>query len=309
MSPARVSVVIPTYNRAQLLPRAVDSVLNQTLDEFQLIVVDDGSTDETPSVMKSYTDDRISYVQLTENRGANAARNEGIRTAAAPYISFLDSDDAFLPTHLETVITELDDLPESIGGVYTTERFIQDSSVKDINYARAAVTDLVEVVRDYQVGGFSCLTFRSKVFNEIGLLDESLDAFQDRDFLIRFLDKYDLAPISEELVEYYLHQGRLSENTKMKLSALNQLTQKHQERFDKKGEAYIHYTRGFLYVKIDQMPRARHEFRQAVKKDPTKARYYLQVFSSQFGKRTFRKVNELKKSVYNTILRLYSGLN
>src|SRR6266540_1479939 len=87
-----VSVVIPTYNRASLLREAIDSVLNQTFNDLELIIVDDGSTDNTEEVVHSFTDHRLMYLKQ-QNEGASSARNAGIQAATGEFIAFLDSDD------------------------------------------------------------------------------------------------------------------------------------------------------------------------------------------------------------------------
>jgi len=99
-----VSVVIPTYNRARFLSEAIDSALSQTCRPLEIIVVDDASTDDTPVLMRSRYGDRsgIRYLRLEENRGPNFARKFGAQQASAPFLAFLDSDDLWLPYHLET---------------------------------------------------------------------------------------------------------------------------------------------------------------------------------------------------------------
>jgi len=91
----KVSVIIPTYNRAHLIGRAIQSVLNQTYQDFELIVVDDGSTDNTNEVIKEFSqkDKRILYIKHDKNKGGSAARNTGIKAARGEYIAFQDSDD------------------------------------------------------------------------------------------------------------------------------------------------------------------------------------------------------------------------
>lgn len=304
MGQPTVSVVIPTYNRADLLPRTIDSVLDQTLKDFELFVVDDGSTDDTESVIDSYDDDRLTYIRFEENRGANAVRNAGIRAASAPLVSFLDSDDEFLPTHLEAVTDRLGGQPERIGGVYTSQRFLEAGEEVDLLVANTELTQPWEAIRDYPAGGFSCWTFRRHVFEDVGMLDESLEGVQDREFLIRYLEHYDFAPVEEFLVDHYYHDDRMSENPERKLSALDKLIDKHSYRFEREDWAYMHYYRGFLYARCGDMSTARREFYLAVRHAPTQPRYQLQLVASLFGATGFDVINDVKRIAKRNLLRV-----
>lgn len=115
----KVSVVLPTYNRAQLLVRAIDSVLNQTYQDFELIVVDDASTDETASVLQKYEklSSKIKVIRLKENQGVSVARNLGNEAAQGKYIAILDSDDIFKPHYLETAVHFMETHPTVTIGV------------------------------------------------------------------------------------------------------------------------------------------------------------------------------------------------
>ena len=100
--PSTISVIVPTYNRGHLLERALRSVLTQTHQQLELIIVDDGSVDNTADVVSTYdADSRVRYIRHQDNLGSSVARNTGIRHAQGEYIAFLDSDDEWLPTKLE----------------------------------------------------------------------------------------------------------------------------------------------------------------------------------------------------------------
>ena len=99
-----VSVVIPTYNRAPLIGRSIKSVLNQTYQDFEIIIVDDASTDNTKEVVSNFNDERIRYIQHEENKGEAAARNTGIKATRCDYIAPQDSDDEWIPEKLSTQI-------------------------------------------------------------------------------------------------------------------------------------------------------------------------------------------------------------
>ena len=112
----RISVIIPTYNRANIVGDAISSVLNQTFTDFELIVIDDGSTDETGEVVRAYADPRLRYIRQV-NRGVSAARNAGLGIATGQFIAFLDSDDCYLPEKLACQLARWDQDP-TIGLIY-----------------------------------------------------------------------------------------------------------------------------------------------------------------------------------------------
>ena len=101
-----VSIILPTYNRAALLPRSIESVLGQTYGDFELIVVDDGSQDDSAAVVARFADKRIHYLRLARNGGVSAARNAGLAEAAGKYIAFQDSDDEWMAEKLERQMRE-----------------------------------------------------------------------------------------------------------------------------------------------------------------------------------------------------------
>ena len=115
---AKVSVIIITHNRSNLLGAAITSVLNQTFQDFEIIVVDDASKDDTGNVVQTFDDKRIRYIRHETNKGHAAARNTGLQNAVGEYIGFLDDDDAWLPEKLQRQVALLDGSPAVVGGVY-----------------------------------------------------------------------------------------------------------------------------------------------------------------------------------------------
>lgn len=118
-----VSVIIPTYNRAQLIGRAIQSVLNQTYKNFELLIIDDGSDDNTEDVINAFADARIFLFKHEKKCGANVARNTGVKIAKGEYLAFLDSDDEWLPTFLESVLDKFQN-DKTLGAVYTRAGYI-----------------------------------------------------------------------------------------------------------------------------------------------------------------------------------------
>ena len=124
-----ISVIVPTYNRANMLSGCIDAILNQTMDDFEIVVVDDGSTDETKKIIKRYKDPRVVYFEK-KNGGQASARNLGIKKSRGKYISLCDDDDRFYPDHLMTLSQFLDS-HNDIGLVYSDAVWIyKDGSRK-----------------------------------------------------------------------------------------------------------------------------------------------------------------------------------
>lgn len=206
----KVSVIIPTYKRAEDITRAVDSVLNQTIDSFECIVVDDNGVgtpdgEETAIVMLRYEGDkRVKYIRHEINKNGSAARNTGIKVAKGEYISFLDDDDAYMPTRLEKMYNRLHDLDNSWGACYT-------GYVKHLASGKKQFSDekqegnlfLKALSRSLYIGSGSNLFFRREAVEKIGLFNESFRRNQDLEYLIRILKSYKIAYVDEYLMEVF----------------------------------------------------------------------------------------------------------
>jgi glycosyltransferase involved in cell wall biosynthesis len=200
----RITVIIPAFNRARVLPRAIDSVLAQDLGDFELIVVDDGSSDGSAGVARGYGDRRIQVIELGRNCGANAARNAGIRAATAPLLAFLDSDDSYLPHKLSTVAAEFDARPEL---EVLVDSFVKMCCPEDkrarVERRNRRITSKAEFARCLfnrelwkPTSAISC---RREAAIRAGLFDESVSRRQDMDFLIRLTDVATCASTDEIL--------------------------------------------------------------------------------------------------------------
>jgi len=186
-----VSVVIPTHNRAALLVRSIRSVQRQTYPHLEIIVVDDGSTDDTAAVVESLGDQRIRYVRHDINRGAPAARNTGIRLATGEIIGFLDDDVEWKPEKVAHQLKLLDR--------YDVVLCTRPGSVGD-KYRRKERVTLDDFRRNRFVhGGTSILMARADALRDT-LFDETLPRYQDWDLFIRLAQKYTVGYLNEPLV-------------------------------------------------------------------------------------------------------------
>lgn len=232
MTPA-VSVILPAYNRADVIARAVGSVLDQDFEEFELIIVDDGSTDDTLEVASSFGDERIGIIRLDGNRGGNVARNEGIRAARAPLIAFLDSDDRYLPGKLGWTVGEFQRRPEIDLLVDSFIKVQPPGSRKAEVIRRNPVINGREAFRTALFTrqlwkATPAISVRREVALRAGLFDETLRRLQDFDFLIRVSDIANCASSDEVLWVKYWDPAAISAQDNM-IPANVELVRRHPE--------------------------------------------------------------------------------
>lgn len=192
-----VSVIIPTFNRAHCLRTAVDSVLSQSFTDLELIISDDGSTDETAELLASYTDPRLKHLKSGSNFGASAARNKAIATAASPLIALLDSDDFWLPNKLETHITWMNGNSKVLAA-FTDYQFLRMKNNKlTVRRPQAERSDWAWDLLFYcRAAAGSTLIARAEAFETYGGFDETLQRFEDWDWLLKLAFDQKLAKVS-----------------------------------------------------------------------------------------------------------------
>lgn len=205
-----VSVVIPTHNRADLLPRAIESVLKQTYNNIEIIVVSDGSTDNTKEIVNAYSckDQRVKFIEYFPACGGNIARNTGIEAAGGAYIAFLDDDDEWLQTKLEKQVKLLEQ-DANIGLVYTGVHIIYVNENVEYNSLSKVCGDLKKrILIDNCVGTTSTVMLKKEVLQKSGMFDVNLKALQDYDLWIRVAQHADIAVVPEPMINYYNYLGK-----------------------------------------------------------------------------------------------------
>ncbi|MCX7927272.1 MAG: glycosyltransferase [Candidatus Omnitrophica bacterium] len=217
----KVSVIIPTHNDGKYISEAISSVLEQTYSDFEIVVVDDGSIDNTEIIVHQYLNNfpqKIKYF-FQKNSGPSAARNKGIREAKGEYIAFLDADDVWLPSKLTIQLSFLESF-ESIGavgcGVYDIDEsgnIIKVIRGNEITKKMYFCRDLI--IRNVIGGGPSGVLIRREVFDKVGLFDESLRGSEDRDMWLRIEEMYEIANIDEPLVKTRIYSDSYSKNTSL----------------------------------------------------------------------------------------------
>ncbi len=205
----KISVIIPTYNRASLLKRAVDAVLAQTYPVNEIIVVDDGSTDETEKLVeREYP--QVKYLRQ-ENKGVSAARNEGIKNSTSNWLCLLDSDDSWQANKLENQVIALTENPDYLI-CHTNETWFRNGKILNQGKKHKKMGGhIFQHCLPLCVISPSSVMIKKTLFNEIGLFDETLAACEDYDMWLRICCQYPVLFIDEALTNKYGgHDDQLS---------------------------------------------------------------------------------------------------
>jgi O-antigen biosynthesis protein len=204
-----VSVVIPTYNRAALLPRALRSVLAQTHRDLEVLVVDDGSTDDTASVVAEAGDTRVRYIRQPRNAGVAAARNRGLRESRGTFVAFLDSDDEWRPEKLEMQLALFDSHSDETALVYTGVENVRTDGTSSIDHPRDRGDVYTRMLAVNVIhGGGSNVLIRRSVVATAGFFHESLPAIEDYEYWLRITRFFRVDCVDAPLVRYYNPEDR-----------------------------------------------------------------------------------------------------
>lgn len=300
---ARVSVVIPTYNRPEYLPGAVETALAQTYDDLEVIVVDDGSDREyADEVAQEYG---VSCVRHEENRGLSAARNTGIKAAQGGYVAFLDDDDRWHKTKIERQVEVLDGEPEiglvscylaaisPEGNVLRCEASKPDGDLSNRIYLRNLI------------GTPSRVLVRKECFDEVGDFDERLPTKQDWDLYIRICQDWRVVCL-EDLLCYRTVHHSMSSDPEDAEHDLMKIRRRYEEDIKEAGMweesmAEYHEKIGVTYLHDAQPGRAREHLSQAVKTHRSLyyVLLYLLAFLPPWGFNIFIKHKRLVESRLN----------
>jgi glycosyltransferase involved in cell wall biosynthesis len=239
-SEVSVSIILPTYNRAGLLPRSIESLLGQTYGDFELIVVDDGSQDDTAIVVAKFADKRIRYVRHIRNRGVAAARNTGLTEVHGAYIAFQDSDDQWMPEKLERQMRAFEKHPEAAVVYSDMHRVCSDGRVL---YFRSPtilrgrlVNPQTRFWQSYMLAMQPALVRRACFDGRP--FDEGLGAFDDLDFYLRVAQRYEFLHMKEPLVKYFETEG-LTSDRRVELGDRRRLLRRYAARLLGSDPAFL----------------------------------------------------------------------
>ena len=234
-----ISVIVPTYDYGRFIGDSIRSVLEQTYTSYEIIVIDDGSSDETTSVLQQF-DGRIRYV-YQENRGPSAARNLGIKIARGEYISFLDADDLWTPNKLELQLSDINSHPD-IGMVFsdcqtfTAETIVKTSFLagKSIDMNMISQKPISQAFMKLLLDNFittSSVMVRKECFEKIGLFNESLRSVEDRDLWLRISASFGITGIPFILCRKRLHECNISRDNEVAIYCRLQVLENNRRLF------------------------------------------------------------------------------
>ena len=195
------SVVIPTYNRSELLKEAVHSIMDQSFEDFELLIVDDHSTDDTKNVVASFKDSRIKYIVNDRTKGGAGTRNAGIFRAKGHWVAFLDDDDVWLPNKLELQYKKIQEVDSAVGLIYSGSAAYDFTKMRVMSVCLPEKEGWVQkdlLYKNY-VGTFSRVTIRADLLKKHGGLDERFEAVQDWELCVRIAGTCKIAFIKEIL--------------------------------------------------------------------------------------------------------------
>ena len=250
-----ISVILPTYNRASLLPRSMDSVLAQSFENFELIVIDDGSEDHTSEVVRGYIDRRVRYLKLHRNRGLSAARNAGLAEARGAYLAFQDSDDEWHHEKLERQLHVIQDHPD-VAVVYSDmcRQFSDGRRMylrsPDIVRGRL-VNPQTHFWQTYMLAMQPAMVRRACVDGM--QFDEKLALFEDLDFHLRLAMDHEYVHIKEPLVTYHETLG-MTANRPMEFKARRQLVCKHRKSVSVESTGFLFCETANIIFRRSLMP-------------------------------------------------------
>jgi glycosyltransferase involved in cell wall biosynthesis len=297
----KVSVVVPTFNRGRLLARALQSVLAQTEQSFEVFVVDDCSPDDEPSrVVASFGDARLHYRRMPTQQGPAAARNVGLRLGCGPYVAFLDDDDEWLPEKLARQSMVLEQSPREVGGICTARFTIDRTTGTAVTtrwpheeFERPLCLSLNNAITT------SSLLVKRECFDAVGEFDEdpSLASSEDFDMWLRISQAYRFTYLDEPLVRYFIHGDQFMTDYGKRARAHARILEKHAAlfRLEPRMLSGSYVDLGALCCYTGDVARARTMFCEAIRLDPRSAKAYLNLGLAFLGARPFKAIARARR--------------
>jgi len=291
-----VSVVVITYNGAEFVGHAIESVLQQSWQNLELIVVDDGSTDDTPSVIGRFNDPRLKFLRQS-NRGPNAARNYGIRESQGDFIAFLDCDDWWVPDKLCRQMARAREAPRA-GLVYSLALSVRSSGEAGDSFGTVYNGRIIDrlLLGNCIAGSASSALVSRKAIEAVGMFDESLQYAEDWEYWIRIASQFEVACVPEYDVYLLSRPGSRGKNAlatrDQSLMFIHDALHRYapgRPWFKRAALAQLHYVAGYNFWASGYLWKARRETLKSLIYNPFYLVYYKRMVRLFFPKRPKRQ--------------------
>jgi len=311
----KVSVVLPTRNRASSLETTIESVLNQSCPAFELVVVDDDSDDSTGEIVRRFLSPQVRYLKLSEHKGAAAARNIGIQESLGKLIAFQDSDDQWDRSKLALQVKAFERASPEVGVVYSSfhwKREKRNGITPSIGRTLLSITNIPH----YRLGGnirqallrgnfISTQTamVRKECFIECGGFDEKLPRLQDWDLWLRLAGGYEFKFINQPLVHTTLSKDSISVDDEALISAFQLLLDKYEgdKKAYKELSAQYHYALGDINIQWGMMDQGKAHLHKAIGRAVWNSRYWFAALAAHLGPAIYSRSRKLLGPGYSVI--------
>ena len=285
---SKISVIIPTYKRPHLIRRAVDSVLNQTYQNFEIVIIDDSPTDETEKIVKSINDNRIKYTRNKVRRNFSGAKNQGVEESSpdSEYVAFLDDDDEYLPQFLEKTLKRLEE-KRDIAYVITQPEFRLPSGEK---FRQTPVKWDWSDIWNKNVGN-GCL-IRKEIFTKENIWYDEKTLFEDLDFGLRVLQRFKGEFMPEVLRAYYypLNIGESHSTSFTPETPSETIEYSYKKNYQiykeagKKALAFLHFITGKTFCRAGKIKEGRPHLLKAFQSYPRPEYLFFYLLALVFPK-------------------------
>lgn len=290
-----ISIVLPTHNRALTIVRAVNSVLDQSYRNIELIVVDDASTDSSLELLGQIDDPRLHILKQSQCGGAASARNRGVAHAKGEYLAFQDSDDYWLPEKLAKQVKLIARQREPLGLVYCSALRIHGQG-RQVNFIPFNMSKQIEgnIHSNLLARNFiwtQTWLLKRELFDALGGFDAKIKRLEDWDFVLRLSKQYPIGCVAEPMVMIYDTAGSLVNQDELYADDMRQLLANHPESFNGQPRVLATHLRavGYRYCLYRSPAEGRVWFRRAIKAYPVAVRAWAGLALSYFGVATFKR--------------------
>lgn len=291
-----VTAIITTFNRVKFLASAIDSVLAQSLDDYELLVLDNDSSDETPELVSKYADTRIRYVRHA-NVGISEQRNLGVKLAKSEFLAFLDDDDIWLPRKLESELEVFRTLGEDVAMVYGGFVFYNDAGAewgKHIPHLRGFILEPLLWANDPFTGSASNPMLRKAAAVNVGSYDPRVRVGEDWELYLRLAERYRVEYTTELVLKIRQHSGaRLGDKVDAALATERHVYVRYLRSMSNPLRSRYLRTMGGKCIRLGRSARGRKFLALAIVLNPRNVYAYIQFLLSFFSPASYRQFHRL----------------